>query len=258
MPYPFPGMNPYLEHPQLWSEVHNRLIVNLADILGPQLRPKYRVAVEKRTYIDRAESALIGLPDVTISSKKVTEKEPSSTTLLQETKAITVRTPMPEEFRESYLEIREISTEAVVTAIEILSPKNKRPGVGRATYERKRLEVLGSLTHLIEIDLLRRGKPMEILEQRSPGDYSILISRSNKRPFAELYLFGVREEIPSFPLPLRSEDQEPLVNLQTVLEQVYERASFDLTLNYTIEAIPPLKGEDQVWADGLLREKLLR
>ena len=150
MPSPFPGMNPYLEHPQLWSEVHNRLIVNLADILGPQLRPKYRVAVEKRTYIDRAESALIGLPDVTISSRKVTEKESSSTTLLQETKAITVRTPMPEEFRESYLEIREISTEAVVTAIEILLPKNKRPGVGRVTYERKRLEVLGSLTHLVE------------------------------------------------------------------------------------------------------------
>ena len=90
------------------------------------------------------------------------------------------------------------------------------------------------------------------------GDYSILVSRNNKRPLAELYLFGVREEIPSFPLPLRSEDHEPLVDLQTVLEQVYERASFDLTLDYTTEAIPPLSGEDQVWADKLLRKKLLR
>jgi hypothetical protein len=26
MPSPFPGMNPYLEHPALWSGVHHRLI----------------------------------------------------------------------------------------------------------------------------------------------------------------------------------------------------------------------------------------
>ncbi|WP_337907052.1 DUF4058 family protein [Iningainema tapete] len=26
MPFPFTGMNPYLEHPSLWSGVHHRLI----------------------------------------------------------------------------------------------------------------------------------------------------------------------------------------------------------------------------------------
>ncbi len=50
MPSPFPGMDPYLEHPELWPEVHNRLIVAIADTLAPQLRPKYRVAIEKRVY----------------------------------------------------------------------------------------------------------------------------------------------------------------------------------------------------------------
>ena len=48
MPSPFPGMNPYLEHPALWSEVHKRLIVAIADALFPKLRPKYRVAIEER------------------------------------------------------------------------------------------------------------------------------------------------------------------------------------------------------------------
>ncbi|MEH2169914.1 MAG: DUF4058 family protein [Nostoc sp.] len=28
MTYPFPGMNPYLEDPELWSGVHGRLIVS--------------------------------------------------------------------------------------------------------------------------------------------------------------------------------------------------------------------------------------
>ncbi len=43
---PFPGMNPYLEHPDRWSTVHNRLIVALADTLTPQLLPKYQVDID--------------------------------------------------------------------------------------------------------------------------------------------------------------------------------------------------------------------
>ena len=38
----FPGMNPYLENPALWSEVHSWLIVELARELNPSLIPKYR------------------------------------------------------------------------------------------------------------------------------------------------------------------------------------------------------------------------
>jgi hypothetical protein len=42
----FPGMNPYLEHPSLWPEVHFWLIAELAKSLNPVLVPKYRAAVE--------------------------------------------------------------------------------------------------------------------------------------------------------------------------------------------------------------------
>ncbi|MGC1309994.1 MAG: DUF4058 family protein [Phormidesmis sp.] len=51
MPSPFPGMDPYLEMPELWSEVHSRLIVAIADNLSEQLSDAYRVAIEKRTYL---------------------------------------------------------------------------------------------------------------------------------------------------------------------------------------------------------------
>ena len=46
----FPGMNPYLEHPDLFPGLHHLLISEIARFLSPQLRPKYRVAVEVRTY----------------------------------------------------------------------------------------------------------------------------------------------------------------------------------------------------------------
>jgi len=35
MPSPFPGMDPYLEAPDLWPDVHARLIAQIAEQLTP-------------------------------------------------------------------------------------------------------------------------------------------------------------------------------------------------------------------------------
>lgn len=64
---PFPGMNPYLENPVFWSEVHHRLISIIADEIEPNIPSQYRVAIEQRTYLsDEEDSILVGIPDVTI------------------------------------------------------------------------------------------------------------------------------------------------------------------------------------------------
>lgn len=260
MSSPFPGMDPYLEHPELWPEVHNRLIVAIADAIAPPIRPKYRVAIEKRTYwSDTDDNVLVGIPDVAVTSKRSkTSQIPATVAVASRREPITAIVPMPEEVREGYLEIREVATGKVVTVLEVLSPKNKRSGKGRSAYESKRQEVLGSVTHLVEIDLLRGGKSMPILGEVPATNYRILVSRGNRRPIAQLYAFSVREEIPSFPLPLNSGDAEPEVELQALLAGVYERAGFDLAVDYSGAPVPPLKGEDAVWALALLREQGLR
>lgn len=261
MSSPFPGMNPYLEHLQLWREVHNRLIVALADAIEPNLSSKYRVAIEQRTYLsDVEESILVGIPDVLVFSKSSKfNLTPSSTaTLSTQSESMTVTLPLSEEVRENYLEIRDVSQGYVVTLIEILSPTNKRLGEGREAYQRKRKQVLASPTHLIEIDLLRSGKPMRLLSDVPQTDYRILVARQNCRPHAQLFGFSIRQEIPKFLLPLESGDTEPLIDLQSILMGVYERARFNIILDYTKEPVPPLKEEDRVWADELLREKGLR
>jgi hypothetical protein len=260
MSSPFPGMNPYLENPAFWSEVHNRLIVNLADSLALLIPPQYRVAIEQRTYLsDESDSVLVGIPDVAVfSQNKVTKSTSSTATFASTSEAVTVTIPVPENVKESYLEIREVATSYVVTAMEILSPKNKRAGEGRKAYERKRKEVLTTTTHLVEIDLLRGGQPMLFLGEVPPSDYRIVVSRGDCRPLAQLYGFSVRQVIPSFHLPLQSEDAEPLVDLQALLNGVYERARYNLAIDYSQEPVPPLKEEDVVWADTLLREKGLR
>ncbi|GET43099.1 DUF4058 family protein [Microseira wollei] len=260
MPSPFPGMNPYLENPDLWSEVHHRLITAIAIALSSNLSLRYRVAIEKRTYLnDGEESVSVAIPDVSVYSQSSTPVQTSSTaTLPAQAESVAVIIPLPEEMREGYLEIREVETGDVITVIEVLSPTNKRAGRGRKAYNTKRLEVLSTPTHLVEIDLLRSGKPMRILSDIPKTDYRILICPGNRRPHAQLYAFNVRQEMPKFLLPLQPGDTEPLVDLQSLLVEVYEQARFDMAIDYRREPVPPLKEEDRIWADALLREKGLR
>ncbi|MBE9129617.1 MULTISPECIES: DUF4058 family protein [unclassified Coleofasciculus] len=258
MPSPFPGMNPYLESPQFWSEVHHRLITALADAIETELSLKYRVAIEKRTYLNNSdESVEVGIPDVAVTFQKstLTSQTPATATLPTLGEAVTVTIPVPEEIREGYLEIREAATGYVMTTIEVLSPTNKRAGTGREAYLRKRQEVLSTPTHLVEIDLLRGGKPMPILSEIPQTDYRILIALGNRRPLAQFYGFSVRQEIPKFFLPLQSGDTEPIVDLQSLLVGIYQRARYDMAVDYSQEPVPRLKEEDRVWADELLREK---
>lgn len=252
-------MNPYLENPELWSEVHSRLIVAIADDLSDHLSEKYRVAIEKRTYFSGGDdSLLVGIPDVSVVGKQPEQSQLSATaTLTPPVEPITVTLPMAEEVQERYLEIREVATGAVITAIEVLSPKNKRSGEGRQAYERKRNQVLASMTHLVEIDLLRGGQPLPILGT-AKSDYRILISRSDRRPSAQLYAFSVKQEIPRFSVPLAAGDEEPVLDLQAVLQQVYKRGRYHLAVDYTQPPQPPLSAADTIWADGLLREAGLR
>jgi hypothetical protein len=150
----FPGMNPYLENPSLWSEVYSWLIVELARWLNPLLIPKYRAAVEKRVYLD---ALLVGIPDASVFQQNPEAERVSAVTTGVITKPIRVTLPLTEEITERYLEIREVKTGKVITVVEVLSPKNKRVGEGREKYLTKRQKVLNSMTHLVEIDLLRMG-----------------------------------------------------------------------------------------------------
>jgi hypothetical protein len=250
MPSPFPGIDPYLEHPELWPGIHHLLINGIARFLSPQLRPKYLVDVKVRMYeTPDDDTLLISIPDAA--------SNPEATRLPTQPIKVTVPVPFPR--REGYLEIMERETKELITVIEILSPPNKRAGKGRKIYEAKREDILGSRTNLVEIDLLQRGLKMPILEKDIDSHYRILVCPGNRRPFADLYAFNVQNPIPAFPLPLRSPDPEPIINLQELFTEIYDVGSYDLKIDYrNWEVIPALSEADTIWANALLRDRGLR
>jgi hypothetical protein len=234
MPSPFPGMDPYLERRNVWPDVHSALIVATRDALAPQVAPAYYVAIEERMYIVAAETAtaVANVPQ-------------------------TVVLPQFEEVHERYLEIRDTQTHAVVTALEILSPSNKAPGEGREAYEEKRRQVLSTRTNLVEIDLLRAGKPME-MQPPPQGDYRILVRVGWERPQARLYVCSIRQALPEVPVPLRRGEPEARLSLGQLLADNYTRAHYDLRLDYRQPPEPPLSPLDAAWAEELLRTKGLQ
>jgi len=260
MPGPFPGMDPYLEGRNIWPDVHHRLITAIGDVLASQVAPAYYVRIEQRTYIiemDREE--FVGRPDVAIIAA------PSDTELYGGSGvgtagasiAQTVNLPFFEKVREGYLEIHDARTHTVVTVIEVLSPSNKALGAGRDEYESKRRQVLATLTNLVEIDLLRAGGPME-MQPLSKSNYRILVRAGWERPKARLYAFSVRQPIPDLPVPLRRGEKKALLSLGKLLSEIYDRARYDISIDYRQPPEPPLAPEDSAWADELLRAKGVR
>jgi hypothetical protein len=250
-------MDPWLEHSGLWPDVHNRLITAIADDLASRVAPRYFVGVEQHTYVTSAtEDLAVIRPDVLIGRSKSrrriprpAEPAPSGVGVV----VMEVEVPVEIEVDEWYLEVRTAGSGKLVTVIEVLSPTNKSAGPGRKEYLRKRRKIFRTRTSLVEIDLLRGGRPMP-LTSRQPvqGDYRILVSRGATRPRAKMYAFGVRQPIPPIPIPLLPNDPEPSLDLGAVLHALYERARFDLRLDYAKPPVPPMGEEDAAWARGIV------
>lgn len=260
MPTPFPGMDPYLERPGIWAGVHTRLLVAMADALMPRLRPNYFVAIEQRTYLSvRQPDDFAAIPDVLVFQPAGMGRAGVTPAYANGGAPLLAEIPMPEEVVERFLEIRNVQTAEVVTVIELLSPANKSNPTGRQEYNDKRQKVLASKTNLIEIDLLRGGEsPPLYWRTQQQCDYRIVVSRAWQRPHVEVYCLGVRQPIPAFPVPLRRGEAEPSLELNQLLHEVYDRAGYDLAVDYKRSPTPFLSESDAQWAETLLHSAGLR
>ena len=253
----FPGMDPYLEVPELWPGFHNSLIVYIRDYLRPLLRPRYIAAIEERVFVQGPQQREF-IPDVLLKQGRP-PREQGAMAVLDADEELEVQVPGLE-MHESYLEILDRHTgQRVVTVLEVLSPTNKYTGPGHDSYSTKQREVLTSQAHLIEIDLLRRGPhtvavPEWIARQHASYDYLICVNRAEgMRDRFRLYPRQLRQRLPRIRVPLADGDPEVVLNVQEVLAQTYEAGSYRERLRYDRPCVPSLSAEDQAWADQLIQ-----
>lgn len=218
MPSPLPGMNPYLERADIWEDFYNNLTVKLRSQLMAHLRPKY----------------------VAVLISKKTLKKPG----------VVLEDPV----KEWRIEIKEVATGDLVTAIEILSPVNKRPGrEAHQEYLDKRRDLLRTSVHLMEIDLLRSGRRPPLETPLPDAPYFVLLSRGDRRPRVEIWPITFRDPIPIVPVPLDRPDPDVPLDLGRAINTIYDEAAYDLRIDYSQPPPKPdLSPEDAAWLEAYL------
>ena len=249
---PFPGMDPYLEASSIWPDVHTSLMSVFREQLTPLIAPKYLAELETQIVIDHFDDdPQVVLPDVNVTSPDVSAGAPSAVAVAAPA-PVQVRVPLDIPTRLVSVYIRQRETACLVAVIELLSPVNKRRGKGREEYLEKRRAFLTSPVHLIEIDLLRSYPRMPFDDPLPAAHYIVMVCKAGERPRSSVWPISVRQPLPTIPIPLLSPDPPVPLDLGQALRTAYERARYDLRVDYRKPPVPPLSPADAAWATALL------
>ena len=248
MPSPFPGMDPYLEHPGLWPGVHAALIAAARELLGALLPMPYWVDIEERLYVELEDVHGRAIqPDLTLSTER--RREPGGGPENEPVPGyVAVQEALEVPNRETYIVIRHMPDRRVVTVLEVLSPANKRAGAGRDEFLRKREEALRSAASLVDIDLLREGDRHPCSHGLASHDYLVVVRRAWERGRSWARGWTLREPLPPVPVPLLRGDPAPSLDLAALLRRVYVGGSYERVLDYSAAPVPPLAPSDDAWA----------
>lgn len=255
---PFPGMDPYLEG-EMWQEFHERLANGVSAHLLPRVAPRYVALLAKRYVLDRS----LGIFDVQAKQPfypdvHVVKPLRSASALPGGQPALVLSEPAAElpnieEVPQVAVEILDVAHRRLVTLIEILSPANKY-GEGSRDYEDRRLDLLKTRTHIIEIDLLRGGKRIQLAGELPPGHYYVYLSRVERRPNTQVWAVNLRDRLPTVPVPLAGTDPDVPLNLQEVVDACFQLVGYERLLDYSVPPPPPALGpEEAAWVEEMAK-----
>jgi hypothetical protein len=233
MPGPFPGMDPYLENPLRWPDLHCRFIVCLATELNAGLTPKYVACINEWTHT--AEPPRMPHAYISVHLTADVHKDMEAGQALRATRAVTVITLMSPGYKSEY------------------SPN-------RSAYLLMQTKICNSHAHLMEIDLLRGGAhtlalPSKALTKVGTFDYRVCLHRAGAGEHYETWSFLLSEPLPRIPVPLKNGDADIVIDLQAIFDRCYDAAGYKWHVDYSRTPDPPLKPGAAAWARTLLEQK---
>lgn len=261
-------MDPYLERPALWPDLHERLAYTISEVLQPVLPARYYAQLQHREEVGVVfdEPAHTIVPDVVVLEAQAQGAGTGNASAVAAgvTAPVVVRWDH-EPVRHPFVEIRDLRGDGrVVAVIELVSPSNKAKGPDREAYLRKQAEVLASEAHLIEVDLLRAGERLVVeprvrawlASRRDAAHYVVHVSHAGERaapaPRSRVYAFSVRDPLPTVELPLLPGDAPVALDLPRAFARAYDSGPYAKVVDYQGEPAPPLGPEDQAWARARL------
>ncbi len=264
MTSPFPGMDPYIEDRGLWPDFHDDLIGEIKRAIAADLPSRYFVQTGERSYIvlanEHGKDQKHFVPDIGLANTSPGESgapRRGSTAVAEPemADAVAMRPFIDEHFRENFIEVYEADPGVrLVTCLEILSPSNKRKDTaGWDVYLRKRNALLLGSANFVEIDLLRGGQRMPMIDPWPDSPYYVLLCRKRRAPNCTVVRADFRHPLPDVVVPLADSDPDIKLALQPMVEAVCERSRYFLRIDYSKPLTPPLGAEDATWLAQRLR-----
>lgn len=261
MPSPFPGMDPYVEATGAWQTFHHAFLSVCADQLNERLPRAYAAVLNERVQLLGSEEPQVPTrvagPHVTLLRNPGMRPGPgsgSASVATLEPQTLPQEVEWLDPPRQLYVEVVTLPEQRVVSHIELLSPSNKRRGLGdRIAYLAKRRSVLHHRVHLVEVDLLLGGDRLPLLAPLPAGDYFAFVTRREAPHQCEVYAWGLREALPTIPVPLEPENLDTPLDLGPAFARVYDRGRYPQLLRYDASPPPSLRAADRTWAEGLAK-----
>jgi Protein of unknown function (DUF4058) len=244
-------MDPYLEEPALWPDVHLTLIIAMRAEPNAHLPERYVAAADRYVWIHEpeAEKRRLVRPDAYDSEVQST----APAVLAPSAAPMAVILPAIRREGNKYLKIVDADSRRVITVIELLSPSNKHAGPDREAYLTKRIDYLTAGVNVVEIDLHRGGEKLPLESAPAPvSDYYVMTCRAQEFPKAGMWSFSVRDPLPKIPIPLSAGMPDVELVLQSCLNRAYAEGRYDREIDYQEVPDPPLHGNDAAWARDLI------
>jgi hypothetical protein len=247
-------MDPFIEDRGLWPDFHDDLIAEIERNLAAQLPERYFIQTGERTYVVLAGTNEKGTTPI-CPDPRIKKPAAASQACQGSSGAVTMQAFIDQHFRENFIEIyTEEPQPRLVTCIEVLSPANKQRGNrGWKLYLRKRNALLLGKANLVEIDLLRGGRRMPMVEPWPKSPYYLLVGREDHAPYCRVWPVYFNQPLPEIPVPLASPDRDVPLALQPMIEAVYERSRYGRRLQYDKPLTTLLSPEDAAWLAQRLR-----
>ena len=249
---PFPGMDPYLEHPAWWPDFHLDFIGSLRAHLNARLPTHYSARAQESVRLVEVPpegQTRVLFPDVSVTGERhvpgsgsESAAAPAGVATLE---PVTLPLPLVEEVREHWIEITRQPDRELVGVVEVLFPWNKT-GRGHGEYLAKRADLLRQAIHLIELDLLLGGERLPMGRPLPAGDYYALVSHAERRPNSQVYAWRLRDPLPKVTVPLRAPDADVSLDLGDVFRVTYERGAYERDV-YRMPPVPAVRAEDRPW-----------
>ena len=256
MPSPFPGIDPFIEAQGHWPDFHTRFLTYCCDALDDRLPEDYAARMGEKVHLvrnpDEPPTAL--RPDIVIvkDSRTAGSSERANGIATLDPVTVPLTTSDFEEVREVWIEIRRLPDLSLVTVIELLAPSNKI-GDGRHEHLDKRRLLIEQPVHLVELDLLIGGRRLPMKRPLPAGDAYAIVSRSERRPDSEVYMWTLRDGLPTIPIPLDAPDPDIPLDLAPAFATAYRRGRYARVLRYQEPYPIPLAAADRDWVEATTR-----